>query len=355
MSQVRCARGAPAPGGAAGAAKAWGGAEARGRASAPVGGPLPGEPYPAEEVTRGASFSGAVQLGDELEQCLLGLNNTAPAFGADDLPPELPADPLLRLGTTALVLTASSAPALGNLLLAFLREEVQASALKLSRGKFTLKADVVHSGAMCTVKLRVYDAGDGRHVVEAQRRQGDCVAYVEVFRALTRYLAQHCQLAEGALPPATTPAPPASWTGCAAMEPQDLDPLLYLAEKAASVPETLRAELASAFAGAAKEGGSAGLLLSPRALAALGALLRAAGQLAAGLAAEAVRLLVQRPEAAALLDPSGAVRSALGARLATSAGEAVQALLAEALGAAAARCAVALPEASRHRARPGCS
>jgi len=131
-------------------------------------------------------------------------------FLRGDEAPELPQDPFFQLVATTHHVKEREAHLLGNSLLRFLRDELSAPPVKLRRAKFTVKVEVEHRftswTSACTVKLRVYRVAEGLLAVEFQRRAGDCVAFAEIFRKLTQYLAEHHQLVEGS--PAASPALP---------------------------------------------------------------------------------------------------------------------------------------------------
>lgn len=178
------------------------------------------------------------------------------------MPPPLPRDPFFPLAPTARRVTATSAAALGNRLVRFLQEEHAASAVKVRAEKFTVRAEVWHREASCAVKLRLYAAGGGEYLVELQRRRGDALAAAGVAGSLAGYLERGGSTTG---PSRETAAPAPAAAGRAALEEEDLEPLLSLAEAAAQLPEELRAELAAAFAAAARSGGPAAeLLCRPR-------------------------------------------------------------------------------------------
>jgi hypothetical protein len=120
-------------------------------------------------------------------------------FESGDVPSRLPRDPLFQLPSTSLFVRAASTAQLGNDLKNFLLRELDAPDVKVRCTKFTLKAAVQYDGAHCTVKLRVHRLDCGLLVVEVQRRQGDAVAFMGVFEALSQHLAQRCELLEGPL------------------------------------------------------------------------------------------------------------------------------------------------------------
>lgn len=110
-------------------------------------------------------------------------------FGLADTPPELPKAIFFELLPTHLRLASDcSAPRLGNDLVDFLRVQLRASNVKVRPGKYTAKAEVTRGDGRCTVKLRVYRAEGGVLAMEAQRQQGDVVFFMNVYRALVRFL-----------------------------------------------------------------------------------------------------------------------------------------------------------------------
>lgn len=120
---------------------------------------------------------------------------------------DLPKDPFFQLLATTLYVKAPAAHHLGNVCLSFLRDELSAPAVKLRRAKYTAKADVLHrwtelsSGlshkCRCTVKLRAYRVARGVLAVELQRREGDAIAFMNIFKMFTQYLKDRFQMAEG--------------------------------------------------------------------------------------------------------------------------------------------------------------
>lgn len=140
-------------------------------------------------------------------------------FGFDSAPSEeyvflqgddardLPQDPFFQLLATTLFVKAAAAHQLGNTCLSFLRDVLSAPAVKLRRAKFTAKAELLHrwielssglsQASACTVKLRAYRVADGLLAVELQRREGDCVAFMNIFQVFTQYLKESYQLVEG--------------------------------------------------------------------------------------------------------------------------------------------------------------
>jgi hypothetical protein len=118
-------------------------------------------------------------------------------FSPEDTPPSLPEDSCFQLLPSTLFVSKAPAPQLANSILGFLRDHLHASFVKVRCAKFTVKADLVHDGSKCTVKLRVYRSDNDTLVVEMQRRRGDVVAFVQIFRSLTQYLEKQYTLLEG--------------------------------------------------------------------------------------------------------------------------------------------------------------
>jgi len=112
------------------------------------------------------------------------------SFASADAPPPLPQHAFFQLASTTLYLKRVPSHKLGNCLLSFLRDQA-ALGVKVRRGKFTLKAEVLVNGSPCTVKLRVYAMRDGCLSVEVQRRTGDAVTFAVVYGMLVQHLTQH--------------------------------------------------------------------------------------------------------------------------------------------------------------------
>merc|ERR1719210_2861518 len=128
---------------------------------------------------------------------LSGIHALSASFAPENVPPGLPQHPHFRLPPTSFFLRTASAWCLGRDLVSFLQDELCAPYVKVRPAKFTLKAEVVCGGNPCTVKLRVYRLVCGALVVELQRRQGDALAFSEIFGRLAQYLGQCCDLIEG--------------------------------------------------------------------------------------------------------------------------------------------------------------
>lgn len=107
-------------------------------------------------------------------------------FQATDLPPTLPAELAAFLEVTTLRLSQSSSVAVGNSLLELL-ENAAARVYKLSRIKFSIKAEVIVSGLHCHVKIRIYQQQD-TCIVEFRRYDGDAVAFNKFYCQATHHL-----------------------------------------------------------------------------------------------------------------------------------------------------------------------
>jgi len=153
------------------------------------------EPLPSPWAPLEMPSSGSEQLAREAN---LQTSAQETAFAKGSCPPSLPQHPFFQLCLTAFFVRLASPADLGNALLSFLREELGAETVKVRGAKFTAKTEVHCDEGVCTVKLRVYDLGDGRLAVEVQRRHGDAVAFASVFQRLKEYLDQRFSLEEPA-------------------------------------------------------------------------------------------------------------------------------------------------------------
>jgi len=283
-----------------------------------------GDPYPPDEVCRGVAFSSQEQdlssrwprgsSGAFISEALvtdsgMGMCSEkghdhghnvplARNFARYDSPPCLPTDACFALEATTLQVGAWQPFGLGNALLDFLHREVVVLCMKVNNRKFTIKAEIFCGSSTINVKLRTYEVTAGTYAVEVQRRQGDSVVFMDLFRKLARFLQRDpcCHSVTTEILPelAVCPQPVA-----APVSAEDLWPLIDMALRGEAMSEEFRAELASAFARAAQDGQIAVFLASRSALAAVASLLRAPRQDVSLPAAEAMRGLLRRraPEA----------------------------------------------------------
>lgn len=117
-------------------------------------------------------------------------------FASGPMPPPLPQDEFFYLLPANLKVTTSSPDSLGNDLADFFRIKLGVQNPKVRPNKYTFKGNVAKGEVSCTVKLRVYRQEENVFVVEAQRRQGDVVFFMNVFRALDRFLGGRPEIAK---------------------------------------------------------------------------------------------------------------------------------------------------------------
>ena len=106
-------------------------------------------------------------------------------FQDGDDPPILPADPYFHLETTTIDVSRDCAWKLGNEVLTFFASETSVLR-KLNRDKFAITVEVA-LWKRATIKTRIYKIGDGSYTIEMQRRSGDGVTFVHVFRKAVRF------------------------------------------------------------------------------------------------------------------------------------------------------------------------
>jgi hypothetical protein len=121
--------------------------------------------------------------------------------------PLVPDDPYFNLSPTTLYVSPTSGrllptPAqIGNLLIDFLKTDVNSSIEKVRPRKFWIRANVFLKSeahgvrySMCTIKIRIYKALDGSFVIEFMRRTGDALVFNKVFQQASRYLKNHVKI-----------------------------------------------------------------------------------------------------------------------------------------------------------------
>jgi len=208
------------------------------------------------------------------------------------------------LEATSLHVHAIAPHFLGNLLVAFLRDECATVSTELRREKFSIRAEVLRDGALVLTKLRLYVAADAcpapsdcKCVVEAQRRRGDPVAFMGFFYELVAYIRSRCPagIVEG--PAVGLAVAPAVLDDAALPGPDDFGPLLGMATAAggSELPLPVRADLAAGVARAARAEPAAIAFRRMEVCVALAALLRAGSEPEVLLpVSEAARLLSLR-------------------------------------------------------------
>jgi len=113
--------------------------------------------------------------------------NSCKDFVTEYVAPALSEDVKAFLESTTLQLSESSTVTVGNRLLSFFRNDVDAKIKKMSQTKFTIKAEVFVGGIWCCLKVRIYQNEDGS-LVEFQKRSGDTVAFFQLYRKVSAYL-----------------------------------------------------------------------------------------------------------------------------------------------------------------------
>jgi hypothetical protein len=151
---------------------------------------------PISETLYSPTFGGAL-VGDfyNMSEDLYRSSSTHPVeltlerFSGDDAPPSLPTDESFELEPTAFYVSGKEAVKLGNHLINFLSMAAGAVVTKVNTKKWTIKAEVDGESGACTLKTRVYSAGDARYAIEFQRRGGETTALHHVFDQAMEHLA----------------------------------------------------------------------------------------------------------------------------------------------------------------------
>lgn len=150
----------------------------------------------SDDVVRGVTFSLGDAMGvsqvfggskfSELEQTETS-TNPHEVFAATDVPQALSDEMRVHMEATALQLKDHSPATAGNNVLTFFREMVDARVKKVNQKKFTMRAEAALEGLPVDIKVRVYQDKQGS-VVEFQKRSGDTVAFVHLYRQVSAYL-----------------------------------------------------------------------------------------------------------------------------------------------------------------------
>jgi len=106
---------------------------------------------------------------------------TLQRFSAVDLPPKAPTGASFSFEPTTFHVSRTEASELANNLVDFLTMAAGTVVKKVSNSKFTIKADMTGEDGTCTLKVRIYDEGDGMYAVEFQRRAGESCAFHKIF------------------------------------------------------------------------------------------------------------------------------------------------------------------------------
>mmetsp|Transcript_11915 Transcript_11915/g.28444 ORF Transcript_11915/g.28444 Transcript_11915/m.28444 type:complete len:293 (-) Transcript_11915:217-1095(-) len=229
----------------------------------------------------------------------------------DPRPPEVPSDPFFALEAATLHVYSKEPASIGDQLLAYWRAQGGLADAKVSRRKFSIKADVFRESAMCALKVRVYSVNKpGSYAVEFQRRAGDTVLFNTIYQHTRQHLQQWFSLLPGAH---RAPEGAQALLGVAPAETRErkrtgatdslLRPLLEMAN--AKESPSLQAEAAAVLAGLASEPGAARSLCAAGACEASLKLLRSDDLEVLYPAARMLRTLAQCPEGVPCFAGSG--------------------------------------------------
>lgn len=123
-------------------------------------------------------------------ELLAGSHNPRQEFESTGIPPALSEEVKTYLEATTLQLSNCLPATVGNDLLTFLRERVNAQVEKVNLKKFTIRAEVLVEGFACNVKVKIYQH-EQTTFVEFQRRSGDAVAFLKFYHKASGYLQGH--------------------------------------------------------------------------------------------------------------------------------------------------------------------
>ncbi|CAJ1460862.1 unnamed protein product [Effrenium voratum] len=165
-------------------------------------------------------------------------------FQRTDVPPDCPQESSLEATSFHLQSAREVSWEVGNRLLDFL-ELHDANITKVNRLKFTAKAQVLCSGLVCEIKIRVYQDGDDRILILVHRVRGDGLAFSELFRLLKQHLL--------ATPASSSASRPPSVSLAAKATDVYLQPLVEAAHNAEDTEA--KAEAAAGLAAAAEDTG----------------------------------------------------------------------------------------------------
>lgn len=111
-------------------------------------------------------------------------------FQAGDVPPATPTDEFFSLQATTVTVSRATPPdQIGNVILDFLSQSIEATVTKVRRPKYAIKATCFNNFGTCEAKIRVWD-NDVNNIfqVEFQRRSGSVMAFSQVVQQATVYM-----------------------------------------------------------------------------------------------------------------------------------------------------------------------
>lgn len=159
---------------------------------------------PCEGELSSMPFGGSGDLFADLA----AMPGSLPGFCGSCVPPPVPQHAFFvhAATTVRLQLPSGGEPhKIGNTLLRFFEEAVQATLVKVRPVKFWVSADVGIDGTTVRVKARTYSAGDGSYLLEVQRRHGCTVIFSRIYKEVqlfftARGFSVQATLADPALP-----------------------------------------------------------------------------------------------------------------------------------------------------------
>jgi hypothetical protein len=117
---------------------------------------------------------------------------TLERFSAENVPPPLPTDQSFELEPTTFEVFGKEPVKLGNHLINFLSMGAGAVVTKVSTKKWSIKAevnpDLDDESEACSLKVRIYDKGEGCLVIEFQRRRGETTTFHQIFDQAAEHL-----------------------------------------------------------------------------------------------------------------------------------------------------------------------
>ena len=218
--------------------------------------------------------------------------NYTKRFHNDERPSPLPTDPFFKLESTTIHVEEQSPQKIWNCLIGFLSNGIISNVLKISPQKFAIKSEFFMNSLFCVIKIRIYDTGPHAHAIEFQRRSGDSICFIQVFRKAVACLSAPLNLERRERMPLQLKDCP---NPDIVIEKDDLDPILDMAFTEQS---HLQAEAARVLNVLAKENPL--ILLSSRSFAALYKLLENSATSVAYPAISIFRYLSLLPESAEL-------------------------------------------------------
>eukprot|EP00931_Biecheleriopsis_adriatica_P120130 TRINITY_DN95267_c0_g1_i1.p1 TRINITY_DN95267_c0_g1~~TRINITY_DN95267_c0_g1_i1.p1 ORF type:complete len:493 (-),score=89.47 TRINITY_DN95267_c0_g1_i1:87-1403(-) len=206
-----------------------------------------------------------------------------PRFQPCNRPPDKPSDPFWEYEVTTFRLEVQDPFMIGNWLLDFFSNQIEAVVVKVNCKKFAINAEAfgqgLPCGVMCTLKCRVYTEVNtyNMYAVEFQRRSGDCVAFNSVYKEAQHFLRSRPNDTPHREPAAKRVESPGALPGSqqgdlkssTAEEGDAVSPLLDMA-----LMPGLQADAARGLLGVAQDPAAASMLLSDTNFHAIGALLQ---------------------------------------------------------------------------------